>query len=109
MACLRGLILSLFAVTALPAQTVGASLQGTITDPSGAVIPGARIEIRNAETGAISKMESDSSGRFRAPVLPPGEYEVRAASQGFQSVVRKGIHLAVGQDAVLDIELPLGQ
>src|SRR5439155_26007595 len=90
-------------------QTVGASLQGTITDPSGAVIPGAQIEIRNTGTGAISKIESDSSGRFRAPVLSPGEYEVRAAAQGFQSVIRKGIHLAVEQDAVPDMELQLGQ
>src|SRR5437867_7693718 len=108
MACPRGVMLFLIAVVALRAQTVGASLQGAIIDPSDAVIPGAQIEIRNRETGAISKIESDSSGRYRVPVLPPGEYEVRAAMQGFQSVIRRGIHLAVGQDAVLDIELQLG-
>jgi outer membrane receptor protein involved in Fe transport len=91
------------------AQTVGASLQGTIYDPSGAVLPRTRVEIRNVETGATRSLTADDGGRWREPVLLPGEYEIRASAPGFQTVVRKGIHLAVGQEAVLDLVLEVGQ
>jgi len=90
------------------AQT-GASLQGVITDPSGAVIARARVEIRNTESGALVSLESDAAGRYRAPVLQPGQYEVRMTASGFQTLVRTGIHLAVGQDAVLDGAMQMGQ
>ena len=59
-------LFGLFAAAAA-AQTAGASLQGAITDPSGALIPHARVEIHNINTGAVSKIETDASGRFRAP------------------------------------------
>src|SRR5207244_13399339 len=55
------------------AQTVGASLQGTVHDPSGAVVPGAEVEIRNVETGAARMLKADESGRWREPVLLPGD------------------------------------
>ncbi len=90
-------------------QTVGASLQGTITDPTGAVVPRAQVEVRNAGTGAASPLVSDEAGRYRAPRLAPGGYELRVTADGFQTVVRKGIHLTVGQDAVLDVVLELGR
>jgi hypothetical protein len=89
-------------------QTVGASLQGTVFDPSGAVIPNARIEIRGVQTGATRTVTTDEAGRWREPVLLPGEYELRVSAAGFQTVLRKGIHLAVGQDAVIDLSLELG-
>lgn len=91
------------------AQTVGASMQGTVQDPSGAVIPRAAIEIRNVETGANHALTADENGRWREPVLPPGDYEMRVSAPGFQTVLRKGIHLAVGQDAVIDLSLELGR
>jgi outer membrane receptor protein involved in Fe transport len=93
--------------SALRAQTVGASLQGTIYDPSGAVVPNARIEIRNTETGAARILTSDKQGRYREPVLGPGEYEVRVSASGFQAIQRRGIQLTVGQDALLDFTLEL--
>jgi hypothetical protein len=98
-------VMSVFA----SAQTVGASLQGTIHDPSGAVLPRTQVEIRNVETGATRSLTADDGGRWREPVLLPGEYEIRASAPGFQTVVRKGIHLAVGQEAVLDLGLEVGQ
>jgi len=91
------------------AQTVGASLQGTITDPSGAVVPRAQVEIRNTGTGAAWRPAADDAGRYRQPLLPPGRYEVRAAAEGFRTAVRGGIELAVGQDALLDVSLEIGQ
>jgi len=89
------------------AQTVGASLQGTVYDPSGGFVPGATIEIRNVEKGGTRTLTTDDHGRYREPLLPPGEYELRMMVAGFQPVVLKGIQLTVGQDAVLDVKLQL--
>ena len=94
---------------AVSAQTVGASLQGTVYDPSGAVIPSVQVEIRNVETGAVRTLVTDEGGRWREPVMPPGEYELRVSLSGFQTVLRKGINLSVGQEAVLDLRLELGK
>jgi len=63
--------------TTCSAQTVGASLQGTVYDPSGGFVPGAAIEIRNVEQGAVRALTTDDKGRYREPLLPPGEYELR--------------------------------
>src|SRR5260370_26794610 len=102
-------LVSLLLLTIFPAfpQTVGASLQGSITDPSGAIIPGAKIEIRNLETGVASSLTSDSSGHFREPVLQPGDYELRVQPTGFQPPVPTHLHLAPGQDAAFDVTLQL--
>src|SRR5207249_11266786 len=89
------------------AQTVGASLQGTVYDPSGGFVPGAAIEIRNVEQGAVRALITDDKGRYREPLLPPGEYELRVKVAGFQPVVLKGIKLTIGQDAVLDVKLEI--
>src|SRR5262249_34175565 len=90
-------------------QTVGASVQGTIRDPSGAVLPGANIVIKNSQTGASLEFISDEGGRYLAPLLQPGEYEVQVSLPGFQTVTRRGIHLAVGQSVVMDMKLDVGQ
>ena len=59
----RAAVVGCFALSAALAQTVGASLQGTVHDPSGAVLPGAEVEIRNVETGAARPLKADESGR----------------------------------------------
>src|SRR6267143_621998 len=89
------------------AQTVGASLQGTVYDPSGGFVPGAAIEVHNVEQGAVRALATDDKGRYREPLLPPGEYELRVKVAGFQPVVLKGIKLTIGQDAVLDVKLEI--
>jgi hypothetical protein len=91
------------------AQTVGASLQGTVSDPSGAVISNAQVEILNVDTGAPHRLLTDEAGRWREPVLLPGEYQVRVTAAGFQTLVRKGIKLDIGQEVVLDFRLEVGQ
>jgi hypothetical protein len=97
-----------FAVGTLWSQTVGASLQGTVRDASGAVIGSARISIRNNESGGVRDLTTDEGGRWREPVLPPGDYEVRASAPGFKTLVQRGIHLDVGQEAVMDTGLEVG-
>jgi len=106
--CLGVLFLSLVVNTSTcMAQTIGASLQGTVYDPSGGFVPGAAIEIRNVEQGAVRALTTDDKGRYREPLLPPGEYELRVKVAGFQPVVLKGIKLTIGQDAVLDVKLEI--
>jgi hypothetical protein len=99
----------LFTSLAIYAQTVGASLQGTVTDPTGALMPKVKIEIKNVATGIAKSSETSDAGLFREPVLPPGEYELRASAEGFQTVVQKGITLAIGQAGVANIVLQLGR
>src|SRR2546427_5235409 len=91
------------------AQTVGASVQGTISDATGAVLPGASITVKNSGTGTTTELLSDERGRYLVPLLQSGEYEIQISLQGFASVVRRGIRLAVGQNAVVDVKLEVGQ
>jgi len=90
-------------------QTIGASVQGTINDATGAVLPGANVAIKNSATGASLEFVTDEGGRYLAPVVQPGEYEIQVSLAGFQSVTRRGIRLAVGQRVVVDVKLEVGQ
>src|SRR5438128_10353453 len=91
------------------AQTVGASLQGIVTDATGAALANAEVVVISTATGGVWEMKTDASGRYRVPVLQPGEYEVHVSQTGFQPVARRGIQLTVGQDAVIDVKLELGR
>ncbi len=77
--------------------------------PLGAVVPAAKITITNSATGAVRDTSTDAAGRYEAPGLPAGVYEIRVAKQGFTDELRTGVHLAVGQMATVDLALRLGQ
>src|SRR5262244_1588744 len=94
---------------AVSAQTVGASIQGAITDANGAAVRNAAVEVRNVGTGVTYNAVTDAEGRYRVPLLPSGDYEVRVTASGFQPLLRRGVSLAVGQDAVADATLTIGQ
>jgi hypothetical protein len=85
------------------AQLDTGTISGTVTDPSGAAVPGAAITIRNVETGITRTSETNAAGRYEAVALPVGTYEVRASLAGFQTLVRSGITLTVGRNAVVDM------
>ena len=91
------------------AQTVGASLQGIVTDSTGAVVGNAEVVVLNVATGTTRELKTDATGHYRIPVLPPGEYEVHITASGFQTIARRGIQLAVGQAAVIDVMLEVGR
>jgi hypothetical protein len=95
--------------TALRAQVVGASISGTVKDDSGAGLPGTAITIRNVETGAERKLVTDDEGRYSAPSIAIGHYQITAEKAGFGTQVRKGIDLVVGQSSTIDITLPVGE
>jgi hypothetical protein len=74
-----------------------ATITGTVADPSGSVIPGAKITVTNAGTGQVRNVETNSSGNFIVPDLPIGTYSVRAEAPGFKSHERTGVVLNVKQ------------
>jgi len=86
------------------AQTVTGTMQGTVTDSSGAVLPGSTITIRNGETGARREVVTNAVGFYSAPYLPIGRYTVTARLDGFQTVVREGVQVSLNDTRVLNFE-----
>jgi hypothetical protein len=91
------------------AQLDTGTISGTVTDPSGAAVPGATVTIRNVETGVARNLLTNAVGRYDATALPVGMYEVRTSLTGFQTLVRSGITLTVGRNAVVDMSLQVGE
>ncbi|MSO20878.1 MAG: hypothetical protein EXQ56_10540 [Acidobacteria bacterium] len=90
------------------AQVTLGTISGTVKDSTGAVIPDVNLTIRNLETGITRSAISDSAGRYTASQLGLGNYEITATNAGFQSVVRSGVELTVGRQAVVDFALQVG-
>jgi hypothetical protein len=90
------------------AQVTSATLSGTVSDDTGAVIPGAAVSTTNANTGATRATETDARGVYHLPLLPVGDYDLRVELQGFQAAVRPGIRLTVGLEATINITLRVG-
>jgi Carboxypeptidase regulatory-like domain len=90
-------------------QVVGASISGTVRDVTGAGLPQVAVTIRNLETGAVRKLISDDDGRYVARSIAVGPYEVRAEKEGFNSQIKTGIDLVVGQSTTVDLTLPVGE
>ncbi|MGB6460574.1 MAG: carboxypeptidase regulatory-like domain-containing protein [Candidatus Acidiferrum sp.] len=88
---------------------VAANFTGVVTDTSGASIAAATVKVTNVETGAVRSSVTDDAGRYQVLALPVGEYEIRVSKSGFEEEVRSGLHLAVGQEAAVDLTLHVGE
>src|SRR5262245_3859385 len=97
----------LFSVFSLPGQT-SAGLTGTLTDATGAVVPGARVALIHAETGVRRNTVSNEAGLYQFPLLPPGDYSIAVEKEGFKQLTREGIRLEVNQTARIDLTMQLG-
>src|SRR5689334_2200570 len=89
---------------ALLAQVDTGAIAGTLTDSSGAVLPGASVVIRQTDTGQEFKLSSNALGQYVSPPLPPGPYEVAA---GFRRTITR-IELTLNQRAVVNLSLQIG-
>ena len=88
------------------AQNAGsATITGAVTDPSGSVVPGAIVTIRNTDMGIERKTETSDAGVYTAAFLQPGHYEVEVAKTGFTTVLRKDLLLQVGQTLAVDLHM----
>jgi hypothetical protein len=102
------ILLLLTVGNALAAQ-VTASIMGAVQDASGTGVQEAQVTVTSLETGVARTVMSDDSGYYRVLALPVGRYELRGKKAGFQTVVVEYIDLVVGQEAVLNVSLEVGQ
>src|SRR6266849_6393356 len=93
----------------LACAQVSATISGRVEDASGAAVGGAIVSVKNLETGAIRTVTTDETGIYRVLSLPVGSQEVRAEKPGFRAAVRTGINLVVGQEAVVNLKLEVGE
>src|SRR5579863_3392072 len=91
------------------AQVSGATLSGTITDPSGAAIAGAKVSISNKATGVVRDVTTDAAGLYSAPNLLPGVYDVTASASGFSAAKESDITLTIGAQQTLNMPLRVGE
>lgn len=96
----------LICATKAPAQT--ASIQGRVTDPSGARVPGAAVVVSNVETGVHQTTVTNAQGVYTMPFLQPGPYTLTVTIQGFESATRSDIQLVINQVAGIDFTLQIG-
>jgi hypothetical protein len=87
---------------------VRATLSGRVEDPSGNTVPDATVTVTSTETGAKRMVTTDAAGTYRVLSLAVGGYEIKAEKPGFKTALRQGISLAVGQEAVINLRLEVG-
>jgi hypothetical protein len=106
----NSIFLALFIVvcTALLLASNGeiASLHGVVSDPSGAVVPGARVRARNPGNATIVEANSGGEGGYSIS-LPAGRYDIEFSEAGFQPVIRKGVDVTAGAVLAIDVQLPI--
>ena len=103
-----GLTVLLFSAS-VQAQVTGATISGTVTDASGAVIPNAQVSIKNTATGVSTDVTTNADGLYTAPNLLPGNYDVSVSASGFATRVQSAITLTVGQQLQLNFTMQVGQ
>lgn len=89
-------------------QDTTATLSGTVTDQSGAAVPGAKLTLTNQATGFQQSFNSDETGGFTFRNLTPGKYDLSTSATGFKGVTQKGIELTINQAARNDVHLAVG-
>jgi carboxypeptidase family protein len=88
---------------------VTASIMGRIEDASGAAVPETTVAVTSQETGVTRTVSADEAGNYRVLSLPVGRYELKAEKAGFKAAVQTGINLVVGQQAVVNLTLEVGE
>src|SRR5215471_11466621 len=84
------------------------TITGTVTDPAGAVVANAAVEVRNAETNVPYPTVTTETGAYTVPRLPPGPYSVTVSASGFKKLTRSGLTVNAGQTLPLDLALEVG-
>lgn len=103
------LALLLAASASLPAQTFRGTILGSVSDPSGAVVAGAKVTVRNLGTGLERTTETSADGTYSLPELPIGTYSVTITQTGFQTFVANNVTVDVATERRVDAALKAGQ
>ncbi len=105
-------ILRLLVLASLPAllaaQDTRGNINGTVTDTQGAAVVGANVTITNTGTTTVTKLVTNPSGYYEAPLLLPGNYSVTVEFSGFKKSIRSGITLGIGDQLKIDVALEVG-
>ncbi len=96
-------------VLPLSAQTPSGEISGVVTDQTEAIVAGVRITLTNTATNAVREVQTNESGLYSFPALPPGVYTLKAEKAGFRAVERKNIEVLVGSANRIDIALQVGE
>ncbi len=102
------LALALAVPSGAAAQAINGTIEGTIHDDQGAVLPGVTVTVSNVDTGDVRSVVTNESGLYRAALLPLGSYRVAAELQGFKKFEQTGVTLRAGQTAVINVTLSVG-
>jgi hypothetical protein len=102
------LVLALAVPAAAQSQAANGSIEGTVVDTTGAVLPGVAVTVTNTGTGARRTVISNDAGMFRALLLPLGTYQLDAELQGFKKYQESGFKLSVGQTIVVKVTMGMG-
>ena len=105
----RFTVLTLIALSAVCLWAAGESIEGTVKDNTGGVIPGVTVVLTSVDTGATRQALSDDAGFFVFTNIKPGNYEIRAELEGFQPVKITGIKLEIGDKAVHNLTMTVSQ
>lgn len=103
MMCVLGLM-----VVSTSAQEVTGSMQGTVTDPSGAVVPGAHLMLTGTTLIGTKEADTDAQGQYHFVNLPPGTYTIKVTAKGFEALQRGNLAVQVGQLPTINLQLQLG-
>ena len=98
---------ALLAILSTPAfaQTVTGTIQGTVTDTSGGVLPGATVTLRHVDTGAQRTVVTNEAGIYSAPFVQIGRYAVSATMTGFGAITREDITVGLNETRIVDFKL----
>src|SRR5215467_10209809 len=94
--------------SALFAQVKSSAFTGTVTDSSGAILPGAKVTVTETGTGSVNTTQTNEQGQYNVPYLPIGKYTVEVALDGFQTYRKTNIDLAGGTTLRNDVALQVG-
>ena len=103
------LVFVLLAAVSLSAQTFRGTILGTVTDPSGAVVAGAKVTVKNTGTGLERSTQTSADGSYSLPELPIGTYTVTVTQSGFQTFVATGVTVDVASERRVDAALKTGE
>src|ERR1700730_11247235 len=107
LSCVLALVLVVMSSSPSWAQFTSA-IEGTVTDPTGAVVAGATVTLKSEETGVTQTVQTQDSGYYRFPTLPSAVFSITATAQGFKTTVDSHIRVEVAEVKTINIQMALG-
>lgn len=103
------LLMLIFLTTLARAQETRSTITGTVTDPAGAIVPNATVQVTNTDTGATTEVKSNAVGVYNAPFLNQGTYQIKVTVNGFKTFLHTGLLLQSERTVLENIKLEVGQ